>query len=255
MLPRSDDAIFPPPSRGQEVKGTRDRDTSFAILSGQYCPVILPCVHRLEQIRGDLPFPSAFPLLSLAVLRQPPSSSLSRQLFPWDSSHPRDSGVPPTSPREHCPRKYLSRYPRISANILRDVVSWSPSTPTARLDQPSPRVSPHQPRRSDRPPPPTTTVQYLYYPNRTLSGNTDMIAIPFIYLQLYGRARLYTTLGTYQNRRPPCNGSTDDAIIIFSDKPTIPSLSYPSRFVAIHGRLQYAATFRSWTTRNAFRAN
>lgn len=82
-----------------------------------------------------------------------------------------------------------------------------------------------------------------------------MIAIPFIYLQLYGRARLYTTLGTYQNRRPPCNGSTDDAIIIFSDKPTIPSLSYPSRFVAVHDRLQYAATFRSWTTRNAFRVN
>lgn len=66
MLPRSDEAIFPPPSRDQEVKGTRDRDTSFAILSGQYCPVILPCVHQLEQIRGDLPFPSAFPLLSLA---------------------------------------------------------------------------------------------------------------------------------------------------------------------------------------------
>ena len=39
-------------------------------------------------------------------------------------------------------------------------------------------------------------------------GNTDMIAIPFIYLQLYGRgASLYTTLGTYQKRgsraRPP----------------------------------------------------
>lgn len=100
-----------------------------------------------------------------------------------------------------------------------------------------------------------TTVQYLYYPNRTLSGNTDMIAIPFIYLQLYGRARLYTTLGTYQNRRPPCNGSTDDAIIIFSDKPTILSLSYPSRFVAVHDRFQYTATFRSWTTRNAFRVN
>ena len=127
--------------------------------------------------------------------------------------------------------------------------------PAAKLDQPSPHVSPLQPHRSDRPPPPTTTVQYLYYPNRTLSGNTDMIAIPFIYLQLYGRARLYTTLGTYQNRRPPCNGSTVDAIIIFSDKPTIPSLSYPSRFVAVHGQLQYAATFRSWTTRNAFRVN
>lgn len=229
-----------PPSRGQEVKGTRDRDTSFAILSGQYCPVILPCVHQPESRYGvTYPFHlRSLCYLSPSFVNHPLSPSLSRQLFPWDSSHPRATlgCVPPTSPREHHPRKYLSRYPRISANILRDVVSRSPPAPTATLDhQPSPHVSSLHPRRPDRPPPPTTTVQYLYYPNRTLSGNTDMIAIPFIYLQLYGRARLYTTLGTYQNRRPPCNGSTDDAIIIFSDKPTIPSLSYPSRFVAVHG--------------------
>lgn len=174
-----------------------------------------------------------------AISRRPSSTTLFLVLAPTLSVGFVPSAlfgcVPPTSSREHHPRKYLSRYPRISANILRDVVSWSPPAPTATLDQPSPRVSSRHPRRSDRPPPPTTTVQYLYYPNRTLSGNTDMIAIPFIYLQLYGRARLYTTLGTYQNRRPPCNGSTDDAIIIFSDKPTIPSLSYPSRFVAVHG--------------------
>lgn len=133
MLPRSDDAIFPPPPRGQEVKGTRDRDTSFAILSGQYCPVILPCVHQLEQIRDDLPFPSAFPLLSLAVLRQPFSPSLSCQTLSVGFVPSALLGcVPPTSPREHRPRKYLSRYPRISANILRDVVSWSLLAPTSR---------------------------------------------------------------------------------------------------------------------------
>lgn len=67
-----------------------------------------------------------------------------------------------------------------------------------------------------------TSVRYLYYPNRTLSGNTDMIAIPFVYLWVYERARVYATLGTYQNRRPPCTGNRDDTVIIFSDKPTIP---------------------------------
>lgn len=66
-----------PPPGGQEVKGTRDRDTSFAILSGQYRPVILPYTSK-SRYEGDLPFPSAFPLLSLAVLRQPPSLPRSR---------------------------------------------------------------------------------------------------------------------------------------------------------------------------------
>lgn len=175
------------------------------------------------------------------------------------SSHP--------PPRQYCPRKYLSRYPRISANILRDVVSatgtsadsrrWTRSIPPrlvrllfSALPLPLaavPRPSrPSRRRRSvDRPPPPpTTTVQYLYYPNRTLPGNADMIAIPFIYLRLYGRARLYTTLGTYQNRRPPCRGRErpDGAIIIFSDKPTIPSLSYPSRYVRCFVRPRPAGT-------------
>lgn len=80
-------------------------------------------------------------------------------------------------------------------------------------------------RHTGQPPPRTTTVQYLYYPNRTLPGNTDMIAIPFIYLWLYDRAPVYATLGTYQNRRLPCTEDTEDTVIIFSDKPTISFLS------------------------------
>lgn len=67
-------------------------------------------------------------------------------------------------------------------------------------------------------------IQYLYYPNWTVGrwvvGSMDVIAIPFIDLGVYGRARLYTTLGTYQNHWIAC--TVDDTIIIFSDKPTIP---------------------------------
>lgn len=189
-------------------------------------------------------FALSFSLTLSTRFALPPTLTLSRVCVLADSA----------SENTHGPRKYLSRYPRISANILRDAVSWS-LAPTAKVDHPLRLIPPPTPVGSTSTRRHTTTVQYLYYPNRTLSGNTDMIAIPFIYLQLYGRARLYTTLGTYQNRRPPCNTGTDDAIIIFSDKPTIPSLSYPSRFAAVHGRLQYATTFCSWTTRNASRTN
>lgn len=58
-----------------------------------------------------------------------------------------------------------------------------------------------------------------------------MIAILFIYLWLYDRTRVYATLGTYQNRRPPCTENRDDTVIIFSDKPTISLLPSSARFL------------------------
>lgn len=49
--------------------------------------------------------------------------------------------VSPIFPQEHRPRKYLSRYPRISANILRDIVSWT-FAPITGLPSPCPCPSP-----------------------------------------------------------------------------------------------------------------
>lgn len=165
---------FPPPpllrapTSGQKVKGTRDQDTSFAILSGQYCSVILLCAHHLDQIRSDLSC-YLFHLCSLRYL----SSSFVKSPSLSPSFHPtlrstrflansfgetrstslllRVSRRPLL--REHRPRKYLNRYPRISANILRDVVPW-PSAPTAKPDS----VLPLRPFVSQRLTPPPMLV-------------------------------------------------------------------------------------------------
>lgn len=40
-------------------------------------------------------------------------------------------------------------------------------------------------------------VQYLYYPNRTLSGNTGMIAIPFVYICICAGIRTTLSLSLF----------------------------------------------------------
>lgn len=122
--------LFPP--RGQKVKGTRDRDTSFAILSGRYRVPLSSGV--CTQSRADIGWLCGFPrhpfhlrFLRLAYPYVDHPLGRSQQLFRcWDSRRAYVSpSVSPIFPRKHRPRKYSSRYPRISANILRDVVSWT----------------------------------------------------------------------------------------------------------------------------------
>jgi len=117
--------------------------------------------------RADIGWPLAPPFTRAFSLCLAPLASTtllvarSRQLFRIPAY--ASPSISPIFPREHCPRKYSSRYPGISANILRDVLS-STFAPIAGL--PSPPLSLH----FASPPPPlgstanadTHTAQRLY---------------------------------------------------------------------------------------------
>lgn len=90
------------------------------------------------------------------------------------------------------------------------------------------------------------TIFILSQPDSACSlGNMNVIAIPFIHLGLYGHARLYATLGTYQNHRLAC--TVHDTIIIFSDKPTIPCPTFAQCAIYVSTHLPLNITvYISW---------